>query len=129
MIELLFIPFAIIFVVVQLSDRKAIRVIFSGLTLLALAACGTMLRLAHNYGNRDIAVAVERLTNFAQEDKREQLKAASKQFRRERQSESPFDFSISAASRLRRAVQQADLPLPKQDGEQAAPSDGDKLPN
>jgi hypothetical protein len=119
-IELLFIPFAIIFVAVQLSDRKAIRVIFSVITLLALAACGTMLRLAHNYGNTYIASAVEKLATLGPDGQREYLKAASRQFRRERQAESPFSFSIAAASRLHRAVQQVDPPPPKQDGEQDA---------
>jgi hypothetical protein len=98
MLELLFILFTIIFIAVQLSDRRGFRVCFAILTLIALAAGGIMLRLAHSYGRSYIASAVNDLAKKAPPDQRERLVAATKEFGQKFQQESAF--SIAASSQL-----------------------------
>jgi hypothetical protein len=125
MLELLFIPFAIVFIAVQLSDRRYLRISFAILTLIAIAAGGIMLRVAHSYGRSYITLAVDDLAKKAPPDQRERLITAAKEFRREFQKESAL--STAASSRLWSAIKQVNYSKSKE-GEVGA-SDGDKLPN
>jgi hypothetical protein len=121
MLELLFIPFAIAFIAVQLSDRRVLRISFAILTLIALAAGGIMLRVAHSYGRSYIALAVDDLAKKAPPDQRERLIAATKEFRREFQEESAF--SIAASSRLWSAIKQVNYSKSKEaEGDRGQPA-------
>ncbi len=121
MLELLFIPFAIVFIAVQLSDRRVLRISFAIVTLLAIAAGGIMLRVAHSYGRSYIALAVDDLAKNAPPEQRERLITASKEFRKEFQKESAF--SIAASSQLCSAIKQANCSKSKE-GEQVVPPNG-----
>lgn len=121
MLELLFIPFAIVFIAVQLSDRRVLRISFAILTLIAIAAGGIMLRVAHSYGRSYIALAVDDLAKKAPSDQRERLIAATKEFRREFQEESAF--SIAASSRLWSAIKQVNYSKSKEaEGDRGQPA-------
>jgi hypothetical protein len=117
MLELLFIPFAIVFIAVQLSNRRALRISFAILSLIAIAAGGIMLRVAHSYGRSYIALAVDDLAKKAPPEQREGLIAASDEFRREFQKESAF--SVAASSQLWSAIKQVNYSKSKE-GEQDA---------
>jgi len=104
MLELLFIPFSIVFLVVQHSNWRALRISFAILCLIAIAASGIMLRVARSYERSYIALAVDDLAKKAPPEQRERLITASKEFRSEFQKESAF--SIAASSQLWSAIKQ-----------------------
>ena len=116
MSELLFILFAIAFIAVQLSNRRVLRISFAVLTLIAIAAGGTMLKLAHSYGRSYVTLAVDNLAKKAPPQERERLIAVSNKFRREFQEENVF--SIAASSKLWSAIKQVNYSKSKE-GEQA----------
>ncbi len=110
--ELLFILFACVFVAVQLSERKSLRISFAILTLLGITVGGIGLSVSKSYGRTYIALAVDDLAKKAPPEQRDQLIEASNDFKRDFRNESVF--SMGASSQLWSAIKQVNYSKSKE---------------
>jgi hypothetical protein len=101
---ILFVLFAFVFIVVQLSERKSLRIGFAVFTLLAIAVGGIGLSYSKYYGRTYITLAIDDLAKKAPLEQRERLTEAANDFKRDFQKESLF--SLGASSQLWSAIKQ-----------------------
>lgn len=98
--------FAIVFIAVQLCDKKSIRVAFAGITIIALVISEYALEMQRVYGRGILVVSVRKLAEISPAAQREELMRAARNFSKDYRRESIY--SMKASYQLMYDIKEAD---------------------